>query len=154
MSTDREELLGRLLLSGRELSTATVLFHTVLSDLRGLSITESKALDLLDRFGPLSAGELSERSGLAPASVTGLVDRLERKGVARRLPHPSDGRRVLIGIDEKQVREYDGLFTDFLADLTELSARYTDEQLETIIDYTTEAARLTHSAATHLTAGR
>jgi DNA-binding MarR family transcriptional regulator len=49
------------------------MFHATLSARLGLSATEEKALDLLDRFGPLTARQLAERSGLAPASVTGLV---------------------------------------------------------------------------------
>lgn len=151
MSTDREELVGRLLMSGRELSTATVMMHTAMSDVRGLSLTESKALDLLERFGPLSAGELAERSGLAPASVTGLIDRLERKGVAHRRPHPSDGRRVLIAADTDRLRAYDSLFDDFLADAIALCDRYSDEQLETIIDYNERAAPICHDAAARLT---
>jgi MarR family len=52
---------------------AAVMFHAALSARLGLSATEEKALDLLDRFGPLTARQLAERSGLAPASVTGLV---------------------------------------------------------------------------------
>jgi DNA-binding MarR family transcriptional regulator len=150
MSTGRGELIGRVLLSARELSTATVMLHAVLSDIRGLSLTESKALDLLERFGPLSAGELAERSGLAPASVTGLVDRLERKGIARRLPHPTDGRRVLIGVDEERLRSYDALFEDFVAAVTEMCGQYTDDELETIISYNTHAAQRCHDSATQL----
>src|SRR5919106_920916 len=92
----RAELLRELEAAGRAQSAATVMYHGAVAARRGLSATEEKALDLLDRFGPLTAGELARHAGLAPASVTGLVDRLERKGVARRLSHPRDGRSVLV----------------------------------------------------------
>jgi DNA-binding MarR family transcriptional regulator len=75
----RAELLDELALAGRAMSAATVMFHATVAARQGLSATEEKALDLLDRFGPLTAGELAKRSGLAPASVTGLINRLEEK---------------------------------------------------------------------------
>src|SRR5213595_2727693 len=96
VSAQRQALLEAVYESGRELSTAAVMFHTKLSELRGLSATEGKAIDILMRFGPLTAGEFGERSGLAPASVTGLMQRLEAKGVARRVRHAEDRRKVLI----------------------------------------------------------
>jgi DNA-binding MarR family transcriptional regulator len=98
----RAELLRELEAAGRAQSAATVMYHSALAARRGLSATEEKAIDLLDRFGPLTAGELARHAGLAPASVTGLVDRLERKGFARRLPHPRDGRSILVEVDRQQ----------------------------------------------------
>lgn len=146
----RAELLKELETAGRALSTSTVMFHTALAAKQGLSPTEEKALDLLERFGPLTAGELAQRSGLAPASVTGLVNRLERKGFARRVPHPQDGRRVLVEIDRERVAEIAPLFSDFVRSLEELYAGYTEEQLETILHFATEAARRQREAAAKL----
>ena len=57
-----------------------------LAELSGLSPTEWKALDLIQRLGPMTAGVLARESGLAPASVTGLISRLERKGFAGGCP--------------------------------------------------------------------
>lgn len=152
MSNRREQLVQGMLMAGRELSTAAVLFHTAMSERRGLSATEGKALDLLDRFGPLTARELAERSGLAPASVTGLVDRLEAKGAARRVPHPQDRRRILIELDREWVRQFDGLFDDFVKALLELSERYTDDQLDAVVDFMTRAAQAQQEATARLTA--
>lgn len=86
----------------------------------GLGATDENALDLLERFGPLSAGELSTRSGLAPPSVTGLIGRLEAKGFARRIPNPADGRSVLVELNREDVEAMAGLFDDFMASLNEL----------------------------------
>src|SRR5215472_8211019 len=82
----RRQLLDALFTAGRELSAAAVMFHTALAARQGLTATEEKALDLLDRYGPLTGRQLAERSGLAPASVSNLADRLEAKGFARRTP--------------------------------------------------------------------
>src|SRR5215813_9793797 len=112
-SSHRAELLRQLQLAGREQSAATVMFHTALAARQELSATEEKALDLLERFGPLTAGQLAQRSGLAPASVTGLVDRLERKGFARRVPHPVDKRSVLIEVCPDRLAALRPLFDDW-----------------------------------------
>jgi DNA-binding MarR family transcriptional regulator len=95
---ERSELVAQLDQAGRAMSTVAVLFHTAVSEKCGLSVSEEKALDLLQRFGPMTAGELSEKSGLAKASVTGLIDRLERKGFARRAADESDGRRERVEV--------------------------------------------------------
>jgi DNA-binding MarR family transcriptional regulator len=151
MSSRREELIQQVFLAGRELSTAAVMFHTAVAAKGGLTATETKALDLLERLGPLTAGELSEQSGLAPASVTGLIDRLERKGVARRIPHPQDRRRVLIEMNREAVSTT--RFDDLVAGMRALCANYSDEQLATIIEFVRAAARIQQSATAKLTAG-
>jgi DNA-binding MarR family transcriptional regulator len=152
LSARRAELLARLETAGRAQSAATVMFHSAVAGRQGLSATEEKALDLLDRFGPLTAGELAQRSGLAPASVTGLVKRLERKGFARRVPNPNDRRSVLVEIDTDRVfASMAPLFEDWVRSLHELYAGYSDEQLETILDFLVEAARRQQEATTRLT---
>lgn len=46
----------------------------------------------------LTPTEIARRSltSVTTATVTGLLDTCERKGLLRRVPHPSDGRRVLV----------------------------------------------------------
>ncbi|WP_067817583.1 MarR family winged helix-turn-helix transcriptional regulator [Actinomadura kijaniata] len=138
--TDREELIARLMTAGRELSAAAVMFHTALAARQGLTATEEKALDLLERFGPLTARQLAAHAGLAPASVTGLVDRLERKGFARRTPNPADKRSVLVEGVPDRMADLAPLFDHYVASLNELVTRYSDTELAAIVDFLTEAA--------------
>src|SRR5699024_4194273 len=63
-----------------DLSTAVVLFHEAIAQRLGLSAADLKALGLIMRDGPLTAGALAQRTGLTPGAVTGLVDRLEHAG--------------------------------------------------------------------------
>jgi DNA-binding MarR family transcriptional regulator len=148
---DRAELLEQLMMAGRAQSEATVMFHATVAAKQGLSATEEKALDLLDRSGPLTAGELARRSGLAPASVTGLIDRLERKGFVRRIPNPGDRRSVLVEVDtERLFASMAPLFADWVRSLRELWAGYTDEELETILRFLTEVARRQRQATIEL----
>src|SRR5262245_2371448 len=91
----RKEILETLARVGRENSDATVLLHATMASLLELHPTAYKVLGILQRLGPLSAGEIAQHSGLAPASVTNLIDRLEQKGFVRRTDH-CDRRRVVV----------------------------------------------------------
>src|SRR5690606_28081110 len=63
----------------------------------GLTFARFEVLTLLSftRHGELPMGKLGARLQVHPASVTNAVDRLERQGFVRRVPHPTDGRTTL-----------------------------------------------------------
>ncbi|KAA0024662.1 MarR family winged helix-turn-helix transcriptional regulator [Antrihabitans cavernicola] len=136
----RADLVQQVLTAGRTLSTAAVLFHTALAAKQGLIASDLKALDLIARNGPMTAGQLSEQSGLAPASITGLVGRLEAKGAARRVPHPGDGRKVLIEFNPQFAQDSLPLYDNLVRLLSDQCDDYDDAQLEVIAGYLTEAA--------------
>ena len=92
----RRQLLDALSIAGRESSTATVMFHTAMAERAGLTATDAKTMDILARHGSLTAGELSSHTGLATASVTSLIDRLEARGMVRRVRDRADRRRVIV----------------------------------------------------------
>ncbi|MBA2518706.1 MAG: MarR family transcriptional regulator, partial [Chloroflexia bacterium] len=60
----------------------SVLFSQAIADQVGLNPTDLEALEVLLRQGPLTAGKLAEITGLTTGAITGVVDRLERKGYA------------------------------------------------------------------------
>jgi DNA-binding MarR family transcriptional regulator len=93
--------------------TADLLFDSIGRLLRPLGVSAAGGLvlgQLRDR-GPMSPSELGERLIVTRATVTGLVDSLERRGLATRTAHPSDRRSVIVGITPaglavaQQVRE-------------------------------------------------
>ena len=79
----RAELIDTLSQAGRELSTVTILFHSALAEKFDLNATDWKCADILIRLGPLTAGQLSELTGLTTGAITGVIDRLEQRGFAR-----------------------------------------------------------------------
>jgi len=66
----------------------------------GLTFARYEALMLLSftREGRLPLGKMGARLQVHPASVTNVVDGLERAGYADRAPHPTDGRKTLATI--------------------------------------------------------
>lgn len=129
------------------------MFHTAISETRGLSAVESKVLDYLARFGAQTPKDLARLSGLAPASVTAMIDRLERKGIVNREPHPDDRRKVLIVLDPQSIASGAHLWGHLVKGMYELCDRYTDDELRTIIGFVQAATALTHESTTLLTAG-
>lgn len=137
----RAEVVDEVLLAGRELSTAAVLFHSALAARQGLNASDTKALDLVARLGPMTAGDLARHLALKPASVTALVGRLEGKGALSKAPHPEDGRKVVLRFNEEFAARNMHYFADLVTSLRELCAQYTDEQLEAITSFMKEASR-------------
>jgi DNA-binding MarR family transcriptional regulator len=139
----RSRLLRTLARVGREHSDATVLFHAAVAERLDLHPTDEKALSLLQRLGPLSAGDLARQTGLATASVTNLVDRLERKGFVRRLRDPRDRRRIVVEARPEGVEEAARLFQSTGSSLARLYHRYSVADLAVIADFLARnAARL------------
>ena len=66
-----------------------------------LAVSDTFALSHLAVADTLSAGELAHRAGLAPSSVTALLDRMERAGLVRRTVQPADRRSQQITLTDR-----------------------------------------------------
>lgn len=139
--------------AARAHSTATVLFHTAINARQGLSATEGKALDLLTRYGALTAGQLAEHARLSPASVTELVDRLERKGFVRRGRDDSDRRRVLVELAPERLADLAREFDRFGRSVDALWSAFTAEELEVVLRFLESATAFLEKAADRLAEG-
>ena len=74
-------------------------------DVLGVGSTEMSALFYLFTEGTSTPTELAARLQITTASVTELVERLGRVGLARRAPHPHDRRKVVLSLtDAAQVQ--------------------------------------------------
>jgi DNA-binding MarR family transcriptional regulator len=149
-SPPRSELLENLLRAGRQLSAATIMFHQTVADRLGLNPTDHKCVDLLLLKGPMTAGELAESTGLTTGAITGAVDRLENAGFVRREDDPDDRRRVIVRVVPRRVGEISRLFESLAAATAELSLRYKDDQLVTILDFMTHSQEVLHQATLKL----
>lgn len=120
---------------GRRLSTAVVMFHEALGNYLGLSAVDHRALSLIEREAPLTAGQLAQLTGLTPGAVTGLVDRLERAGYVRREPDPTDRRRVRIVPAADRYPDYGDVFIELAKEMRAFMAKYDERELAAIADY-------------------
>jgi DNA-binding MarR family transcriptional regulator len=92
-------------------------------------------LDILDAHGPLSPTELARRAGLHPATMTGILDRLERGGWIVRQRDPSDRRAVSVRAVRERYAELLRLYSGLSRSMNKLLADYSDSELVTIADF-------------------
>ncbi|MCW2956086.1 MAG: putative MarR family transcriptional regulator [Thermoleophilia bacterium] len=70
-----------------------------------LNAHEMQAVTTLWEFGRMTMTELGRRIPLSRAAVTTLTDRLERLGLVKRVPDPSDRRRILLEVTDRVEQE-------------------------------------------------
>ncbi len=82
-------------------------------------------------WGDRETGELAEDAALAKGTLSGMLVTLESRGMVSRRPHPSDGRRVIVGLTSAGLDAIEAVFPHFNAYEAKMTARLTlDEQRE------------------------
>jgi MarR family len=142
--------LGQLI--GREFSTAVVLFHDAVGRRLGISGTERKLLDVLDRLGPSTAGALAVHTGLTTGAITGVVDRLVAAGYAQREPNPRDRRSVIVSRVASPATQRLGpeVFAPLGQAIADLSAQYRPAELASIASYLVGLTDILHEQTARL----
>src|ERR671931_2663089 len=148
----REELNQCIVDKFREMSIETIMFHQAVADVLGLHITDHKCLDLLHRFGAMPAGKLGELTGLTTGAVTGIIDRLEKAGYARRTNDPKDRRRTIVEPtrSRKLERKIEMIFMPLHERMHKLLSPYSDNELAFLLDAMTQFIEQTHKESKKL----
>jgi DNA-binding MarR family transcriptional regulator len=107
-------------------------------------------LDLINRHGPLSPSALARRAGLHPATMTGILDRLERGGWVARDRDPSDRRAVVVRALRDRNAELIGLYSGMNTSMDQICADYGDTELELLADFLRRTANAGRSATDEL----
>jgi len=133
----RAELLARMWDLGRRSSTQTVFLHEAIAQTAGLNATDTKCIDLILRAGERSvtAGWLSNMTGLTTGAITHILDRLEKRNYIQRVRDTEDRRRVLIHVVPKTLEplhpKYEAIGRAFMS----FVEQYNDDELATIVGY-------------------
>ncbi len=153
-SEKRSELLAAMPQELRRLSTATILFHQAIADRLGMHLTDHKCGDILLQTGPITAGELAERTGLTTGAITGVIDRLEKAGFVRRGRDSGDRRRVIIEpLPERIEGQIAPLFQSIGRAIADMCARYNTRELAAICDFIAGFSQLAYDGARKLREG-
>ena len=126
--------MNELLAEARALSGDFDQLSQAVAERVGLSPIELLAMDLVSTVGSLSAGQLARELRLTTGAITGLVDRLERAGFAKRVADPDDRRRVLVTATSKE-RKVGELYAPLAVGLRRVIDQYSDRDLATLADF-------------------
>jgi DNA-binding MarR family transcriptional regulator len=119
----------------RELNLQLSLLNSKVSARLDVKDIDLDCMDLIARYGPLSPSALARRAALHPATVTGILDRLERNGWIARERDPSDRRSVLVRTVRDRTAEVFRLYAGMNAAMDEICGRYDDAELEVLADF-------------------
>ncbi len=133
MDTDERQELVLLL---RRLTVELDAVGQRFAGLHGLGRTDVRAMvaimDAARRGEALTAGVLGQAVDLSSASVTALVDRLERAGHVRRVRDADDRRRVALELSESAMVAGAEFFGGLNRDLLAAMADYSDDELAVV----------------------
>ena len=139
----RDALIDRLRLLGEQGATQTALFQQTAAASYGLGVTDMRALSIILREGPQSAGALATRLHLTSGAITGVVDRLSAAGLARRNPDEQDRRRVLVSADLDGLASGENVYEGIGQGFDELHESLTTTQLRFLVRYLERSLAIT-----------
>jgi DNA-binding MarR family transcriptional regulator len=128
----------------RELRIQLSMLNSRVGSQLELKDVDLDCFDIIESHGPLSPTALARRAGLHPATMTGILDRLERGGWIVRERDPSDRRAVVVRAIRERYAELMRQYAGMSRSMNRLLARYSESELDLIADFmrrTIEAGR-------------
>jgi DNA-binding MarR family transcriptional regulator len=119
----------------RELSVQLSLFNHQISTHFDIRHTDLDCLDLIKRHGPIGPSALARRAGLHAATMTGILDRLERGGWIVRERDPVDRRAVVLRATRERNPELFRLYAGMNTSMDRLLAEYSVQELDVLVDF-------------------
>jgi DNA-binding MarR family transcriptional regulator len=144
ISTERRHRVLQVKRALREVNNQVSLLSHRVSARAEVKDIDLDTLDYLSQHGAMSATALARGIGLHPATMTGVLDRLEKSGWILRQRAEHDRRAVVIGIDPKRNADLVSLYAGMDSAMDEVVASFTDAELDVITAFlrrTTEAGQ-------------
>src|SRR5688572_22128013 len=121
----------------------SIQMHEAIGRKAGLSGTDHKYLGFLIEKGQMTAGELSNLTGLTTGAVTGLIDRFEKKKLVKRKFANDDRRKVFIEPNTKNIMAlFAPLYKEFRSKSEKLTASFSDKEIKIIETYFSKAIEI------------
>jgi DNA-binding MarR family transcriptional regulator len=149
----RRRLTNRIKDGLRDLSVQLALLNHQVGNHLELRDSDLECIDLISRYGPIGPTALARRAGLHPATLTGVLDRLERGGWVVRTPNPHDRRAILVRIVKEKEVEVAGMFSGLNSAMDSVCADYDEADLVMIADFLLRTARAGRVATDELAEG-
>jgi DNA-binding MarR family transcriptional regulator len=131
----KSELIDELVREFRTSGNQDDAFDNVAAQRLGVNETDLHCLNIVENAGGITAGKLAELAGLTTGAVTGVIDRLEHRGFARRVQDPEDRRRVRVEVTRAFYTRADKIWGPVRADWGRALAKFSNEELELITEF-------------------
>ncbi len=146
---NREEMMTALNAMLREVSGQGVLFSHAVASRLGIGSSDLECLGYL-MDGPKTAGALAEATSLTTGAITGVIDRLERAGFARRERDPHDRRKVLVRVEPTALERATPYFAPMERATRSALAGYADRDLALLLDFLAKSRDAANQAMAEL----
>jgi DNA-binding MarR family transcriptional regulator len=143
-------LVQQVILGARENSIGAVLFHRAVGQVLGINVTDMKCLDIMTLRGSASPSQLAQRTGLTSGSTTAMIDRLEKRGLVERRPHPKDRRATVIVLTKEAARKLPPLFESLATAMQSLVSSYSVRELDVLSNFFGRVTNLWQREREHL----
>jgi DNA-binding MarR family transcriptional regulator len=134
----------------RQLNNQVALLNHQVGSRVDLRPVDLDCLDVITLHGPLSPSELARRAGLHPATITGILDRLEKNRWVVRERADGDRRAVRVRALPDRARELFVLYGGMNDSMDDIFEDYSEEQLATLADFLQRASTAGLDATTAL----
>jgi DNA-binding MarR family transcriptional regulator len=114
-------------------------FDNLAAQRLGVNATDLNCLDIVQRVGSLTAGQLAAETGLTTGAVTAVIDRLEDRGYVHRIRDEADRRRVMIEPTAKLEREAWEIWRPMKGGWDALMRAHTNDQLTFLLEFMRES---------------
>ncbi len=146
----QEAAAKRLTNAFRRMGTASALHSQSVARRLGLASVDLECLDMIVLNGPVTAGKIAEHTKLTTGAVTGLIDRLQKKGFVERIDAPADRRKVLVQIVQENIKSISDLYLPMSKATKEMMKRYTAEELDLVAGFMEKSAEIGQRRAEEL----
>ena len=152
------DVIKRIRKLNQRYSYTSIQMHEAIARKAGLSGTDHKYLGFLIEKGQMTAGELSNLTGLTTGAVTGLIDRFEKKKLVKRQFAKDDRRKVFIEPNTENIMALLApLYKEFRNKSEILFASFSNKEIKIIETYFLKAIEImneTTNRLNNLPAGR
>jgi DNA-binding MarR family transcriptional regulator len=131
-----KDLITRIRKLNQLHSYVSIQMHEAVARKAGLTGTDHKYLGFIMEKGQMTAGELSELTGLTTGAVTGLIDRFEKKKLVKRRFAAEDRRKVIVEPNTENIMALlEPLYREFRKRSEKLIQSYSNQEAKVLETY-------------------
>ena len=138
-------------LAMREFDASLDLLDHAVATALGIGRTDLRAMELISRGGPKTAGELAVDLGVTTGAVTALIGRMEKAGLLRRMRSTADRRQVHVELTANAKHLEARVFGPLARETAKAIGRFSGAERAVIVDFLRRAKEISDRARAGLT---